>query len=105
MLFPDYRGRRMRQSKAFRRMVRETKLSVDDLILPLQISQTFFMQTDEYVGLDGDQSRQSDHREIPRAAWRRSAHPARDRDVGPRRSARASRAPRKRCAISMSMPQ
>ena len=35
MLFPDYRGRRMRQSKAFRRMVRETKLSVDDLILPL----------------------------------------------------------------------
>ena len=35
MLFPDYRGRRMRQSKAFRRMVRETKLSIDDLILPL----------------------------------------------------------------------
>jgi len=35
MLFPDYRGRRMRQSKAFRRMVRETKLSVDDFILPL----------------------------------------------------------------------
>lgn len=35
MLFPDYRGRRMRQSKAFRRMVRETKLSIDDLIAPL----------------------------------------------------------------------
>jgi len=35
MFFPDYRGRRMRQSKAFRRMVRETKLSTDDLILPL----------------------------------------------------------------------
>ncbi|MBW1889947.1 MAG: porphobilinogen synthase [Deltaproteobacteria bacterium] len=35
MLFPDYRGRRMRQNKAFRRMVRETKLSTDDLILPL----------------------------------------------------------------------
>jgi porphobilinogen synthase len=35
MLFPDYRPRRMRQNKAFRRMVRETRLNVDDLILPL----------------------------------------------------------------------
>jgi porphobilinogen synthase len=35
MLFPDYRPRRLRQSKGFRRMVRETALSVDDLILPL----------------------------------------------------------------------
>jgi len=35
MLFPDYRPRRMRQSQAFRRMVRETALAVNDLILPL----------------------------------------------------------------------
>lgn len=35
MLFPDYRPRRLRKSDAFRRMVRETKLSTDDLILPL----------------------------------------------------------------------
>ena len=35
MLFPDYRGRRMRASDNFRRMIRETKLSADDLILPL----------------------------------------------------------------------
>ncbi len=35
MLFPDYRARRLRQSPALRRMVRETKLYVDDLILPL----------------------------------------------------------------------
>ena len=35
MLFPDYRPRRMRQSEAFRRMVRETVLTPDDLILPL----------------------------------------------------------------------
>ncbi|MCU0561515.1 MAG: porphobilinogen synthase [Desulfobacterales bacterium] len=35
MLFPDYRPRRLRQSQAFRRMVRETSLAVDDLILPL----------------------------------------------------------------------
>ena len=35
MLFPDYRARRMRQSSGFRRMIRETVLSVDDLILPL----------------------------------------------------------------------
>ena len=35
MLFPDSRPRRLRQNAAFRRMVRETKLSVDDLILPL----------------------------------------------------------------------
>jgi len=35
MLFPDYRPRRMRQSDAFRKMVRETALSVNDFILPL----------------------------------------------------------------------
>ena len=35
MLFPDFRGRRLRASKNFRRMIRETKLSRDDLILPL----------------------------------------------------------------------
>ncbi len=35
MLFPEYRPRRMRQSEAFRRMIRETVLTTDDLILPL----------------------------------------------------------------------
>lgn len=35
MLFPDYRPRRLRQDENFRRMIRETRLSVDDLILPL----------------------------------------------------------------------
>ena len=35
MLFPDYRGRRMRATDSFRRMIRETRLSADDLILPL----------------------------------------------------------------------
>ncbi|MDL2329738.1 porphobilinogen synthase [Desulfosarcina sp. OttesenSCG-928-A07] len=35
MLFPDYRPRRMRQNAAFRRLIRETTLGVDDLILPL----------------------------------------------------------------------
>jgi porphobilinogen synthase len=35
MLFPDYRPRRMRQNSAFRRMVRETELSANNLILPL----------------------------------------------------------------------
>ncbi len=35
MLFPDYRPRRLRQNEAFRRMIRETTLSIDDLILPL----------------------------------------------------------------------
>ncbi|MBW2259237.1 MAG: porphobilinogen synthase [Deltaproteobacteria bacterium] len=35
MLFPDYRPRRLRQNEIFRRMVRETRLSIDDLILPL----------------------------------------------------------------------
>ena len=35
MLFPEYRPRRLRQNKAFRRMIRETTLSVDDLILPV----------------------------------------------------------------------
>jgi porphobilinogen synthase len=34
MLFPDYRPRRMRQNEGIRRMVRETRLSVDDLIMP-----------------------------------------------------------------------
>lgn len=35
MLFPDYRPRRMRLNETIRRMVRETRLQVDDLILPL----------------------------------------------------------------------
>ncbi len=35
MLFPDYRARRLRQTDAFRRMVRETVLTTDDLMLPL----------------------------------------------------------------------
>ncbi|MES0362666.1 MAG: porphobilinogen synthase [Desulfobacteria bacterium] len=35
MLFPDYRPRRLRQNENFRRMIRETRLSVDDLILPM----------------------------------------------------------------------
>ena len=35
MLFPDYRPRRLRQNEALRRMIRETVLSIDDLILPL----------------------------------------------------------------------
>jgi len=35
MLFPDYRARRMRANPNFRRMIRETSLSRNDLILPL----------------------------------------------------------------------
>ncbi|MBW2441134.1 MAG: porphobilinogen synthase [Deltaproteobacteria bacterium] len=35
MLFPDYRARRLRHTEGLRRMIRETSLSVDDLILPL----------------------------------------------------------------------
>ena len=35
MLFPDARGRRLRANDNFRRMIRETKISPDDLIMPL----------------------------------------------------------------------
>jgi porphobilinogen synthase len=35
MIFPDYRPRRMRSNENFRRLVRETRLTCDDLILPL----------------------------------------------------------------------
>ncbi len=35
MYFPAYRPRRLRQSEKFRRLIRETQLSVDDLIYPL----------------------------------------------------------------------
>ena len=35
MNFPEYRPRRLRKNELFRRMVRETRLSVDDLIYPL----------------------------------------------------------------------
>lgn len=34
MQFPDYRPRRLRQTSQFRRMIRETQLCVDDLIMP-----------------------------------------------------------------------
>ncbi len=35
MQYPDYRPRRMRRNELLRRMVRETTLSVDDLIMPI----------------------------------------------------------------------
>ncbi|MFH1808889.1 MAG: porphobilinogen synthase [Pseudomonadota bacterium] len=35
MHFPDYRPRRMRRTETLRRMVRETRLSADNLVLPL----------------------------------------------------------------------
>ena len=35
MYYPDYRPRRLRKNENFRRMIRETKLSVDDLVYPL----------------------------------------------------------------------
>ena len=35
MLFPDYRPRRLRQNQGLRNMIRETQLTVNDLILPL----------------------------------------------------------------------
>ena len=35
MNFPDYRPRRLRKNENFRRMIREAKLSVDDLVYPL----------------------------------------------------------------------
>ncbi len=35
MLFPDFRARRLRASKNLRKLIQETKLSSDDLILPL----------------------------------------------------------------------
>lgn len=35
MNFPDYRPRRLRRTEALRRMVRETRLSVDDFVYPL----------------------------------------------------------------------
>ena len=35
MNFPDYRGRRVRRTEGLRRMVRETRLSVDNLCYPL----------------------------------------------------------------------
>ncbi len=35
MQFPDYRGRRLRRNENFRRLIRETRLSVDDLVYPL----------------------------------------------------------------------
>jgi porphobilinogen synthase len=38
MNFPTYRPRRLRRTETLRRLVRETRLSVDDLILPLFIT-------------------------------------------------------------------
>jgi len=35
MQYPDYRGRRLRKTETLRRMTRETRLSVDNLVLPL----------------------------------------------------------------------
>ena len=38
MNFPDYRPRRLRKNENFRRMIRETGLSVDDLVCPLFVT-------------------------------------------------------------------
>jgi len=38
MSFPKHRPRRLRKNEIIRKMVRETTLSVDDLILPLFIT-------------------------------------------------------------------
>lgn len=38
MNFPDYRARRMRRTEGLRRLVRETRLSVDNLIYPLFVA-------------------------------------------------------------------
>ncbi|MEN6373453.1 MAG: porphobilinogen synthase, partial [Smithella sp.] len=35
MQFPEYRPRRLRKNENFRRLIRETLLSVNDLIYPL----------------------------------------------------------------------
>ncbi|HNF99281.1 MAG TPA: porphobilinogen synthase, partial [Pseudomonadota bacterium] len=35
MQFPEYRPRRMRRSDGLRRMIRETRLSVDNLVYPI----------------------------------------------------------------------
>jgi porphobilinogen synthase len=35
MYFPAYRLRRLRKNENFRRMIRETKISVDDFVYPL----------------------------------------------------------------------
>ncbi|MFH1075740.1 MAG: porphobilinogen synthase [Pseudomonadota bacterium] len=35
MIFPDYRPRRMRQNEQFRKMIRETTLLVDNLVMPM----------------------------------------------------------------------
>ena len=39
MFFPEYRPRRMRMNENLRRMVRETRLSVDNLIYPLFVTE------------------------------------------------------------------
>ena len=35
MQFPEYRARRLSKNENFRRLIRETKLSTDDLVYPL----------------------------------------------------------------------
>lgn len=35
MQFPEYRARRLRKNESFRRLIRETRLSADDLVYPL----------------------------------------------------------------------
>jgi porphobilinogen synthase len=38
MNYPDYRSRRLRKNENFRRLIRETRLSVDDLVYPLFVT-------------------------------------------------------------------
>ena len=49
MAFPIQRLRRLRQHEAFRRMVRETRLSVSDLIYPLFVTRQLGEEVDVFL--------------------------------------------------------
>lgn len=53
MSFPITRMRRMRRNETFRRMVRETKLSIDDLIMPLFVRSGMGIKS-EIVSMPGN---------------------------------------------------
>ena len=73
MEFPAYRPRRLRRTETLRRMVRETRLSVDHLILPLFV-------------VPGTQGRQAGRARCPASRSSRSTGPSRNvaplRDLG-----------------------
>ena len=73
--YPAYRPRRLRRSEALRRMVRETRVTVEQLILPLFVVPGSGVEKPIDVACRASRSSRSIAPPRSAAGWRTSAFP------------------------------